>query len=196
MEAAENRVQAALGKGVSFAVSLSGGGNENDPFAPGKNGPFEDIFRAMDVAKLGAASPWAEKLGLTQAEAARISADFQRGLFSEGVQGLRQATFILSLDAAAEDQAAVCGWRQAGRGRRVCSPLDYGTGDGRCAPPSGGSATQIVNIGAQRREHPGRSQQAGRGDLQGTGDGGKPDRAAGPGAGTGSALTCRRDSER
>lgn len=67
-----------------FDMSVSGG----DQFAPGSNGPFENMFRALDVAKLGDASPWAAQLGLTQEDARRISEDFQRGIFSEGVMSL------------------------------------------------------------------------------------------------------------
>lgn len=64
---------------------LLGGG---DPFAPGANGPFENIFRAADVAAHGAASPWAEKLGLDQATAAQIVSDFSKGLITDQVKAL------------------------------------------------------------------------------------------------------------
>lgn len=60
----------------------------SDLFAPGANGPFENIFRAADVAKQGDASPWAAKLGLTQEQAKKIVSDFARGLFTEDVKGL------------------------------------------------------------------------------------------------------------
>ena len=43
-----------------------------DLTAPGANGPFENIFRAADVAKRGADSPWAKVLGLTQDQAKEI----------------------------------------------------------------------------------------------------------------------------
>lgn len=59
-----------------------------DPFAPGANGPFENIFRAADVAAHGAASPWAEKLGLDQATAAQIVSDFSKGLITDQVKAL------------------------------------------------------------------------------------------------------------
>jgi len=60
----------------------------SDLFAPGANGPFENIFRAADVAKQGEASPWAAKLGLTQEQAKKIVSDFARGLFTDDVKGL------------------------------------------------------------------------------------------------------------
>jgi hypothetical protein len=59
-----------------------------DLMAPGANGPFENLFRAADVAKLGAASPWAAKLGLDQATAQRIVSDFKAELITEEVQAL------------------------------------------------------------------------------------------------------------
>jgi hypothetical protein len=69
--------------------SLSGlmGGN-TDPNAPGKNGPFENLFRAADVATHGGDSPWAAKLGLTKEQATKIVNDFRQGLITEEVKAL------------------------------------------------------------------------------------------------------------
>jgi len=76
---------------VSGAQSALDGlmpGGQSDPNAPGANGPFENIFRAADVAVNGDQSQWAAKLGLDQATAQRIVADFQAGLFTEEVKAL------------------------------------------------------------------------------------------------------------
>ena len=59
-----------------------------DTTAPGGNGPFENIFRALDVAVNGANSQWAAQLGLDQESAARIVRDFQAGLMTAEVQAL------------------------------------------------------------------------------------------------------------
>jgi hypothetical protein len=62
--AAESEFSKAQGqlKGLAPAdmklnLDLGLGGNQ-----PGSNGPFEDIFRALDVAKSGGASPWAAQI--------------------------------------------------------------------------------------------------------------------------------------
>ena len=101
-------IESALSKGISNAkglLDLTGAGG-GDLFAPGANGPFENIYRALDVAKLGAASPWAQALGLTQEDAKRISADFQRGLFTEEVQGLINVDQLLGQIQGEQDAAA------------------------------------------------------------------------------------------
>ena len=59
-----------------------------DLTAPGANGPFENIFRAADVAKRGEDSPWAKVLGLTQDEAKSIVQKFGAGIIDESVKGL------------------------------------------------------------------------------------------------------------
>jgi len=56
--------------------------------APGANGPFENIFRAADVAKRGEDSPWAKVLGLTQDQAKDIVTKFGQGIIDESVKGL------------------------------------------------------------------------------------------------------------
>ena len=88
MSSAVSRITSMLQRGMSEAKGLWDMGGGEALFEPGANGPFENLYRALDVAKLGAASPWAAALGLTQEDAARISADFQRGLFTPEVLGL------------------------------------------------------------------------------------------------------------
>ena len=56
--------------------------------APGANGPFENIFRAADIAKRGEDSPWAKVLGLTQDQAKDIVTKFGNGIIDESVKGL------------------------------------------------------------------------------------------------------------
>lgn len=81
IESAVSNAQSAL-KGL-LPDQLGG-----DMFAPGANGPFENIFRAADVAARGAASPWAEKLGLDQATAQQIVSDFSKGLITDQVKAM------------------------------------------------------------------------------------------------------------
>ncbi|MCX6786848.1 MAG: hypothetical protein NTU85_03505 [Candidatus Kaiserbacteria bacterium] len=59
-----------------------------DQNAPGANGPFENLYRAADVAKLGDKSPWAAKLGLTKESATQIVNDFKAGLITPAVEAL------------------------------------------------------------------------------------------------------------
>lgn len=107
--------------------------DQPDPFAPGGNGPFENIFRAADVAAHGAESQWAAKLGIDQETAKRIVGDFQKGLITEEVAKLIDMPALI--DAARMNQAAkamtdkfveaVAG--QAGVPKRVVSSmLGYG----------------------------------------------------------------------
>ena len=58
-----------------------------DWLAPGADGPFENIYRAMAVAVHGDPH-WAEVLGLTQEEAQKVMHDWQRGLMSPEVLAL------------------------------------------------------------------------------------------------------------
>lgn len=81
-------IESALSNAQSAVKGLLPDQLGGDPFAPGANGPFENIFRAADVAAHGAASPWAEKLGLDQATAAQIVSDFSRGLITDQVKAL------------------------------------------------------------------------------------------------------------
>ena len=64
------------------------------------NGPFENIFRAADVAAHGADSQWAVKLGIDQETAKRIVGDFQKGLITEEVAKLIDMPALI--DAAHE----------------------------------------------------------------------------------------------
>lgn len=95
MEAAINALEAdvksKLGGAMQASINLADmtGG---DIFAPGANGPFEAIFRAQAVAVGGIENAdeqrWAEMYGLTPETAAKIVADFQKGLFTADVQKL------------------------------------------------------------------------------------------------------------
>lgn len=85
-EQAVNTFKGYLAQGMNASVGLLD--LRQDIFKPGNNGAFENIYRALDVAKLGDASPWAAQLGLTQEQARKIGADFQRGIFSDQVMGL------------------------------------------------------------------------------------------------------------
>lgn len=78
--------------------------DQPDQFAPGGNGPFENIFRAADVAAHGAESQWASKLGIDQETAKRIVSDFQKGLITEEVAKLIDMPALI--DAARMNQAA------------------------------------------------------------------------------------------
>ena len=78
--------------------------DQPDQFAPGGNGPFENIFRAADVAAHGAESQWAAKLGIDQETAKRIVGDFQKGLITDEVAKLIDMPALI--DAARMKQAA------------------------------------------------------------------------------------------
>lgn len=97
MREAARQVQSDVEGALSGAISASKGlfdftKSAGDIFAPGSNGPFEAIYRAQAVAVGGIETDqerqWAEMYGLTPESAARIVADFQRGLFTPEVQGL------------------------------------------------------------------------------------------------------------
>jgi tape measure domain-containing protein len=84
---------------------LNMGGGIEDITKPGANGPFEKLYQALDVAKLGGDSPYAKALGLTKEDAIRISKDFQSGLFTEEVKKLIDMPMLASavqLQATAE----------------------------------------------------------------------------------------------
>jgi hypothetical protein len=59
--AAESEFSAAQSQLKGLLPDLGGGGGLGTN-KPGSNGPFEDIFRAADVANLGGASPWAAQI--------------------------------------------------------------------------------------------------------------------------------------
>ncbi len=110
-----------------------------DQFAPGGNGPFENIFRAADVAAHGADSQWAAKLGIDQDKAKRIVADFQAGLITDEVAALIDMPALIN--AAKMNQAAKAMTdkfvesvaAQAGVPTRVVNAM-LGYGDGSAAP--------------------------------------------------------------
>jgi hypothetical protein len=90
MNAAVNLVSGYLGTAMDDVKKLMGDalGAASGGMKPGENGPFENIFRAADVAVNGAKSPWAEKLGLTQEAAMQIVRDFTSGAMTGAVQAL------------------------------------------------------------------------------------------------------------
>ncbi len=88
MKAASSKVAGYVSEAVSNSKGLfdvSGGGKGWN--APGANGPFENVYRALDIAKLGEGSPWAKVLGMGQEEAKRLSGMFQQGLMTPEVIG-------------------------------------------------------------------------------------------------------------
>jgi hypothetical protein len=106
-------INSKLSGAISASISLSDmtGG---DIFAPGSNGPFEAIYRAQAVAVGGIENAdeqrWAEMYGLTPETAAKIVADFQKGLFTADVQKLIDVNALVGQiqgeQAAAESTAA------------------------------------------------------------------------------------------
>jgi len=119
MKSAVSTVASEIESAFSAAQSASKGlfdftGGAGDLFAPGSNGPFEAIYRAQAVAVGGIETDqerqWAEMYGLTPESAARIVADFQRGLFTPEVQGLINVDQLVgqiqSEQAAAESKTA------------------------------------------------------------------------------------------
>jgi hypothetical protein len=89
MKAAASRVAGYVSEAISFSkglfdVSGLGGKGWN---APGANGPFENVYRALDIAKLGEASPWAKVLQMSQEEAKQLTGLFQQGLLTPEVIG-------------------------------------------------------------------------------------------------------------
>jgi len=119
MRSAVSTVASEVESAFSAAQSASKGlfdftGGAADMFKPGSNGPFEAIYRAQAVAVGGIETDqerqWAEMYGLTPESAARIVADFQRGLFSPEVQGLINVDQLVgqiqSEQAASESKTA------------------------------------------------------------------------------------------
>lgn len=151
---AVNRIEGYLGTAMSNAAGLLDmGGGPGDNMAPGANGPFENIYRALDVAKLGDKSPWAAMLGLTQEEAQKISTDFQNGLFSAGVLNLIDMDALANqarmAELAEQSQTAFAAAiaAKAGTGPNLVATmlgLDTGAGTG-----GGGMASKVTGTGAQ-----------------------------------------------
>lgn len=73
---------------ASKALTPEGAKGGEDWLAPGSNGPFENLFRAKDVATRGDASQWAAVLGMDQATAQKVVAEFEAGIMSAGVEAL------------------------------------------------------------------------------------------------------------
>lgn len=84
MKAASSRIGGYISEAMGIAKGLFDvtGGNPN---AAGKNGAFENLYRGLDVAKLGEASPWAAVLGMSQEEALRLTGMAEKGLWTPEV---------------------------------------------------------------------------------------------------------------
>lgn len=119
MKSAVSTVASEITSAFSAAQSASKGlfdftKGAGDMFAPGSNGPFEAIYRAQAVAVGGIETDqerqWAEMYGLTPESAARIVADFQRGLFTQDVTKLINVDQLVgqiqSEQAAAQSKTA------------------------------------------------------------------------------------------
>jgi hypothetical protein len=96
-------------------LNVGGLGNNK----PGNNGPFEDIFRAADVAKLGQASPWAEQiakqLGVdpseVQAKAQETVTAFAQGFRTPEVRKLiNEAMLVDQVQQAEAAKASLDSW--------------------------------------------------------------------------------------
>lgn len=89
-----------------FKLDMGGLGTN----APGTNGPFEDIFRAADVAKLGGASPWAAQIAAqlnvsneeVQAKAREAVTAFAQGLRTPEVRKLIDEAMLVDQVKQAE----------------------------------------------------------------------------------------------
>jgi hypothetical protein len=104
MSAAVNLVSGYLGTAMDDVKKLMGDAlnAQNGGMGPGQNGPFENIFRAADVAVNGAKSPWAEKLGLTQEAAMQIVRDFSSGAMTGAVQALINVPALIAAAKTAQ----------------------------------------------------------------------------------------------
>jgi hypothetical protein len=109
MSAAVNLVSGYLGTAMDDVKRLMGDalGAAGGGMKPGENGPFENIFRAADVAVNGAKSPWAEKLGLTQEAAMQIVKDFTSGAMTGAVQALINVPALIQAAKTAQTAAAL-----------------------------------------------------------------------------------------
>jgi len=121
MRTAASHVRGYVSEAISVSKGLFDVGPKGGWNAPGANGPFENVYRALDVAKFGAASPWASVLGLDQAEATRLTGLFQKGILTPEVlsklvnmdlltQQMREAQIAENLlNAVSEQVAAAAG---------------------------------------------------------------------------------------
>lgn len=153
-EKMSGRIQGYLSQGVNASIGLLD--TRRDIFKPGANGPFENLFRTLDVAKQGGASPWASALGLTQEQAKKISEDFQRGIFSPEVIGLVDVDALVNeakmAELAEKTQAAFAEKiaKQAGVKTNLVSNLfGYGSGGGE-GEKTGAVAQKQVNAAMQQ----------------------------------------------
>lgn len=103
-DAIANSAKSEFGKAQDQLKGLLPDMNLGGENKPGSNGPFENIFRAADVAAHGAASPWAAKLGLTQEEAKKIVSDFAQGFRTPEVRKLIDEAMLV--DQTKQAQAA------------------------------------------------------------------------------------------
>lgn len=85
MREASSKISGYVQNAISASKGLFDVGGNKDPFAPGANGPFENVFRTLDIAKNGAASPWASKMNMDQETAKRLSGQFQQGMLTPEV---------------------------------------------------------------------------------------------------------------
>jgi hypothetical protein len=151
------KIQSAIESAISGAQSALQGlmGGLKDPNAPGANGPFENIFRAADVAVNGSNSQWAEKLGLDQATAQQIVADFQKGLITDQVKALIDVPALVGqAKTAALAQQLRTQFindiaKAAGTGPSVVEAL-MGTGTGT-PPATAAAATQAAELVTQSK---------------------------------------------
>lgn len=102
-----SRISGLLSQGMSASQALlkgwmPGAGNPMDD----PNGPFRDVRRALDVAKLGEASPWFKELGISVEQAQKIASDVNRGLFTKDVEALVDKEAINGLIQAERESEA------------------------------------------------------------------------------------------
>jgi len=117
-DAMRDAIRSALEEGISASISLDDvrypGGAES-PFAPGANGPFEDIYRLQAWAKgmrEGTEATWgniADKYaGGDLAKAMQIIRDFQMGNYTPDVIGMiDKQKFIDILNTQSANQASM-----------------------------------------------------------------------------------------
>lgn len=107
-KAAATEIQGYLQKGANFSINLSDqrGANGGDPFAPGANGPFENIYRLQAWIQDGSWAETAAQLGIQSKEAAaQIVKAFQMGNITPGVEGaidMGQLVNLAQLEQAAQ----------------------------------------------------------------------------------------------
>lgn len=96
-------------RAASKALTPGGAGKAEDWLKPGANGPFENLFRAKDVAVRGDASQWAKVLGMDQETAKKVTEEFEAGIMSADVKALIDKQAIVDrvrLQALAQETQA------------------------------------------------------------------------------------------